>query len=475
MTVQQGRPHPLRTLVILLAGALAFAVAQTSLIPTLTALQEELGTDSSGVAWILTGYLLVAAVATPVAGRLGDMLGKRGMFVGSLAVFGLGSVVSALGHSIEIVVAGRLMQGVGGGILPLAIGIIRDELPADRVPGSIGLISATLGIGGGAGLVMGGTIVDHLPYQWIFWSAAIIAAPAAVAARLLVPESPVRTPGRVDLLGAAVLALGLTPLLYAIARANTWGWASGRTVGLLAAGVLLLAAFIALERRTSEPLVDFGALLRPPVLMTNVTTLLVGFGMFGSFMLIPQLAETPRTTGYGLGLDATEAGLVMLPGSLIMLFSGPLSGALGERLGFKVPLAAGALITAAGLLAIALEHSVEATVLAFNATIAVGYGLVLAAIPNLIVSAVPPTQTGEAIGINMLVRSVGGSLGIQVSAAVLAGSVTAASAAPSEGGYSWAFALTAGVAAVAGLVALAIPVARPSRTAATGPAYATAR
>src|SRR5918999_75999 len=330
------RPQPMRTLLILAAGALAFALAQTTLIPTLGGLARELGTDAGGVAWVLTGYLLAAAVATPVMGRLGDMFGKRRLFVASLVIFAAGNVVSALGSSLETV--------VGGGIFPLAIGIVRDEFPRERVAGSIGLLSALAGIGGGLGLVLGGILSDELSYHWIFWLGAAAAAVAAVAAQLLVPESPVRTPGRVDVRGAVVLAARLVPPLYAVSRANDWGWGSVRTLGVIAAGVAVLAAFVALQRRTRQPLADIDALVRPPVLMTNIATLLVGFGMFGSFILIPQLAETD------FGLDATGAGLLLLPGSLVMLLAGPVSGALGNRYGSKLPLALGGAVAAAGLL-----------------------------------------------------------------------------------------------------------------------------
>ena len=213
MSHDHDRPHPLRSLAVLAIGALGFALAQTTLIPTLTELRDELGTDTSGVAWVLTGYLLAAAVSTPIAGRLGDMFGKRRLFVLSLLVFGAGNVVSALGTSIEVVVAGRVLQGIGGGIIPLAISIIRDEFPPEKVPGSIGLISAIFGIGGGLGLVLGGVITDALSYHWIFWLGAIVAVVAAAAAELFVPESPVRTRGRVDFRGAALLAAGLVPPL----------------------------------------------------------------------------------------------------------------------------------------------------------------------------------------------------------------------------------------------------------------------
>jgi EmrB/QacA subfamily drug resistance transporter len=455
--VHDDRPHPMRSLLILAVPALAFALAQTTIVPALGDLKTELHTDASGVAWTLTGYLLAAAIFTPLFGRLGDMFGKRRMLVLSLIAFAAGCVVSALGSSLELVVAGRVLQGVGGGIFPLCFGIIRDEFPRERVGQSIGLISATLGIGGGFGLVIGGLLVDHASYHWIFWLGAAMSAVAAVAIELFIPESPVRTPGRVDIRGAAVLGVGLTLPMLAIARANDWGWGSTRTLVLIAAGLLILVAWVALERRTDSPLADVTVLSRPPVMMTNIATLLVGFGMFGSFMLIPQLAESPSSTGYGFGLSATSAGLLMLPSSLAMLVVGPFSGVLGARLGNKVPLALGGLTTSIGLLLMSLMHGSQLEIIVFNTIASIGIGLAYAAMPNLIVDAVPREQTGEATGFNAVVRSVGSSLGAQITAAVLAGSVLASSGLPSDDGYTTAFLISAGVALVAALTAAAIP------------------
>ena len=235
------RPHPMRSLFILSLSALAFALAQTTLIPALTELARSLHTDASGVAWTITGYLLAAAVCTPIFGRLGDMFGKRRLLVIALGLFAAGSVVSALGTGLEVVVIGRVLQGAGGGIFPLCFGIIRDEFPRERVAKSIGLLSAIAGVGGGAGLLIGGLLADHVSYHWIFWLGAISAALAAIFIELFVPESPVRTPGRVDVRGALVLAVGLAAPLLAISRANECGWLDGRTLGLFGFGLVVLA------------------------------------------------------------------------------------------------------------------------------------------------------------------------------------------------------------------------------------------
>ena len=435
-----GRPHTTQTLLVLGLAALAFALAQTTLIPAIPELARALHTSAGNVAWALTGYFVAAAVCTPLVGRLGDMFGKKRLLVIALLVFSAGSIVAAVSSDIWIVVAGRVIMGVGGGIFPLCFAIIRDEFPRARVGRSVGLLSALAAIGGGIGLV---------------------GFAAAVGARFLIAESPVRTPGRIDVAGAVVLALGLVLPLIAISQAHQWGWTSARTLGMTAAGVVILVAWIGLERRTEQPLADIGALTKAPVLITNLATLLVGFGMFGSFILVPQLAETPRGTAYGLGFDATQAGLLLLPGSILMLALGPLSGILGARIGNKVPLALGGLAASLGLLLLAVAHGSAIEIILFGTLMFAGIGLGFAAMPNLIIDAVPSEQTGEATGFNALVRSVGSSVGTQVSATILAGSIATDSRYPRDAGYTHAFLVSAAVALVAGIAAAMIPGAKP--------------
>jgi EmrB/QacA subfamily drug resistance transporter len=446
----------MRSLLILCTAALSFALAQTSLIPAIGDLMHTFHTDSAGVAWTLTGYLVSAAVFTPVLGRLGDMFGKKRMLVIALGLFAAGNVLAAVGNSLGMVVAGRVLQGTGGGIFPLCFAIIRDEFPAERVRTSIGLISAIAGIGGGLGLVMGGLLVDHATYHWIFWIGAVVAAAAGVAALLLVPESPNRSPGKVDIRGAALLSVGLVTPLLAISQANTWGWADPRTILLTVVGLAILSVWVAVQRRTAAPLANIATLTRRPVLMTNIATLLTGFGMFGSFILVPQLAEAPVSTGYGFGASATDAGLLMVPGALMMLVAGPLSGRLGGRYGSKVPLGLGGLVAAAGLALLGLAHSTELEVVIFTTLLFTGIGLAFAAMPNLIVDAVSPAETGEATGFNALVRSVGSSLGSQVSGSILAGSVIAGGS-PSNASFRTALLISAVVALVAAATAMIIP------------------
>jgi predicted MFS family arabinose efflux permease len=302
---------------------------------------------------------------------------------------------------------------------------------------------------------LGGVLIDASSYPSIFFAVGAIAAAGAVAARFAVPESAERAGGRVDVRGAVVLSIGVALPLLAIAEGNRWGWAAPRTLGLLAGGMVILSAWVALERRTTEPLIDIPTLLRPQVLVTNVATLLIGFGMVTVFVLTPQLVQEPVSTGYGLGAGATTAGLVLLPGALAMLLLGPVSGALGTRVGNKVPLAAGCLLTSIGMVLLAAGHRTIPVLVVFGLVALAGVGLAFAAMPNLIVVAVPSAQTGEATGINALVRLAGAALGAQVAAAVLAASAVGGVA--QERGYTTAFLVGAGGALLGAVAAILVP------------------
>ena len=462
MTGPDSRQHYGVTLAVLVTGALAYALSQTLVAPALPDIQRELHTSTTAVTYVLTAYLLSASIATPILGRLGDMFGKERVLVATLSVFAVGSLVAALSHSIEMLIAGRAIQGAAGAVFPLSFGIIRDEFPPERVSSSIGLISATAGIGGGLGLILGGLILDNASYHWIFWLGAAMALLAAIATMLFVHESPTRIPARVDVRGAIVLAIGLSIPMYAISQANAWGWTSAKMIGLTVAGLLILAFWVWLESRTEDPLADVSLLAKPAVAMTNLATMLVGFGMFGSFILIPQLVEAPEVTGYGFGLTATQAGLVMLPGALTMLFAGPLSGSLGSRFGNRLPMVLGCLISGIGLLGLGLDHGSTLSVVLWNVFGSIGIGLAFAAMPNLIMEAVPLEQTGEATGINALIRSVGSSLGSQVTASILTATIVASTSLPTGDGFTTAFLAAAGMSIVAGFVAMLIPASGKS-------------
>jgi EmrB/QacA subfamily drug resistance transporter len=460
-----------RVVSLLSFAALTYALAQTMIIAAFDELKGTFAASTSSVAWTLSAFLVISAVATPVLGRLGDMFGKRRMLVAALVLFCAGSIVAALAHSLAVIVIGRAVQGLGGGIFPLCFSIARDELPPDKRRSGIGMISAMVGLGGGGGLLLGGLLIDHVGWQSIFWLSAAEAALAAVLVRRFVGDSGVRNPGRVDVVGAVLLAVGLVLPLAAVTQAPAWGWSDPRIVALTVVGLALLAVWVRYERRRPAPLVNLTLLTSRPVLMTNAATFLAGFGMFGSFIAIPQIAQAPLAD-HGLGLDATGIGLLLLPGALVMLVCGPLSGWLGNRTASRIPLVLGGTLSAVGLIGLGLYHGSDAQLLAFSVPMYAGIGLSYAAMPNLIVDAVPLRQTGEATGVNALVRSVGSALGGQVCATLLASSALA-DGAPGGSGVTASFFISAAVAGLGAIVAVMIPSVPQGRDAA-GPGAVTA-
>ena len=454
---------------LLLAG-MAFALSQTVVSPALPALQREFGADASSAAWILTGYLLAAAVATPIVGKLGDLYGRAQVLTLVLIGFAAGSVVCALAGSLTMLVVGRVIQGVGGGIFPLAFGIIRETFPRERIPTAIGGMSTTFGIGGGVGLVLAGLIVQSLGPSWLFWF-GLVALPAAFAIWHYVPREATRADARVDWLGAVLLSIALASLLYGLSKATAWGWGSPPVLALILGGLSVGAFWVWVETRVAQPLVDMRVLRRRPVLMTNVTAVLVGFSMFASFLLIPQLALAPESTGYGFGLTVTGAGLLMLPSTLVMLVAGPWAGRIAIRSNSRLPLVIGTGVGALAFIVFAGAHATMWEICIGGALLGIGIGFSFSAMTNLVVGAVPRDEVGVATAINTIMRSLGGALGAQLVATLLTAKTLPGSPIPAEAAYTDAFIVAAIAAGLAMLAALAIP-ARPGPRPVTAPAPA---
>ena len=445
----------------LLLAALSFALLQTMVAPALPKIAEEFETTPSAAAWVMTGFLLSASVCTPLAGKLGDLFGKARVLTAVLAIFTVGAIVCALAQSIEVLIAGRVISGVAGGVFPLAFGIINDEVPAERRALGIGLMSAMFGIGGGIGLPLSGVIVDNTDLSFLFLL-GLLAAPAAVAVFKLVPPSPPRERTRVDWTGAVVLSMGLGAVLLGISNANSWGWDSALTLSVITGGIALLVAFTVLETRTSDPLVDMRLMKLRPVLATNIAAFLTGLAMFGSFLLIPQFAQTPEQAGYGFAMTVTQAGLVMLPSSMVMLFAGPLGGMLGGRIGFRYVLMLGTVLAAASFLMLGLTHDHVWEFIVAGMLMGAGISFAFASMANLVVVSVPPEDVGIATGINTIMRTMGGAFGAALVTALLTAETIPGTRLPTEGAYTEAFVISALGALLALGAAVAIPTA-PSR------------
>jgi EmrB/QacA subfamily drug resistance transporter len=449
------RQHYNVTFTLLAVAAVAYALLQSLVAPALLTIQQDLHTTTAGAAWILTAYLLSASVITPIAGRLGDMYGKKRVMVVVLIVLALGTALAGLATTIGVMIVARVIQGAGGAVFPLSFAIIRDEFPRERVPHGIALISAILGIGGGLGIVLAGPIVEHLTYHWLFWFPLVAVVIATIGIVLFVPESPVRTRGRIDPIGAVLLAAWLVALLVPISEGPTWGWTSAKTLGLFALAAVLIPVWVWTESRSRAPLVDMQMMRLRPVWTTNLAALVLGFGMFASFVLVPEFVELPARDGFGFGASVTEAGLFMLPATMGMLIGGPISGRLSSTVGSRVPLMLGALLSCIAFVLLTLAHDQRWEIYVALLIMGIGIGFAFASMANLIVESVPAQQTGVATGMNTIIRSIGGAIGSQVSAAIVTATLVAGR--PTDHGFTLAFACAAGALALGFFVAMYVP------------------
>jgi EmrB/QacA subfamily drug resistance transporter len=458
------RVHPKVTMAVLSGAGLAYAVLSSAVVPALPTIQHSLHTSETGVTWLLTGYLLSASVGTAILGRLGDMYGKEHVLVWTLVILSGGTLLAALSHSLALLIAARVVQGVAGGIFPLSFGIVRDEFPPEKVAGSIGFLSAVLGIGAGVGIVAGGFIVEHLSWQWLFWMPLGVVVLAAVGTWRFVPESPVRVPGRVNWLAAALMSVGISAVLIAISETTTWGWGSTRTLGLLGAGALVCVAWVAVETRSREPLIDMAMMRIRGVWTTNLTAFLLGAGMYSSFIIFPRFAQLPTSTGFGYGASVVLSGVYLLPSTIGMVVVGFAAGSIASRFGSKRAVIAGSAVTAAafGLITAAHDHPYDMLVSA--ALLGIGIGLAFAALGNLIVQAVAAHQTGAAGGMNTVMRTIGGALGGQLAATFIADHTHLG--VPTVTGFTDTFAMATGFLLVCTLAAFLIPGRHASHPAA---------
>jgi EmrB/QacA subfamily drug resistance transporter len=461
------RQHYNVTLAALTSAGVAYALLQTMVVPALPALRRDLHTSTAWVTWLLTSFLLVSAIATPILGKLGDQYGKARLLRISMAALFVGCIACVCAWDIWSLIAARAIQGVGGAVFPLSFAIIKDEFPPEKVGAAVGTVSAVFGIGGGLGLVVSGLILDNLPWRWVFVVAAVAVGASAVMVWRSVPESPVKTASRVDVSGALLLSLALGSLLVAITEGAGWGWSSGRIVGLFGVALAAAAAWAFVEQHVPEPMVDLRMLSYRPVLLTNLTGLIGGFAMFGSYVLVPNFAETPRglpdsvlgLVHYGFGASSTTVGLYLLPGTLIGVLSGPLVGTIGSRWGPKWPLALGVALAALGSAVLAQWHDHPWQIVVGMFMLGAGFPFMFGAMAKIIVDSVRPEETGVAGGINTVMRTVGGVLGAQFVAAILAGNTIRGTTVPTERAFALGFWAAAGAAVVA--VGLAVFVTPP--------------
>jgi MFS family permease len=464
------RPSPSAiTAVLALSGTLV-ALMQTLVVPLLPDFPGILGVTADDASWLVTATLLSSAVATPIVSRSADMYGKRKMMVVCLAIMVAGSVMAAVGGAFVWLIIGRALQGFSSALIPVGISIMRDELPKEKMGSAVALMSATLGIGSAMGLPLAGVLYESLGWASIFWVSAGAGVLLLLAVVLIVPESKVRTRGSFDYAGALVLSAALAALLLAISKGGSWGWGSEPVLLLFLTAAILLAVWVPYELKVRQPMVDLRTSARRPVLMTNLASLLIGFAMFANMLLTTQQLQLPAVTGYGFELNVITAGLCMVPSGLAMVVFAPLSGRIIRIFGGKTALMAGALVMIVGYVGRVFFYDSIAWVIIGSTVVSVGTAIAYAAMPTLIMGAVPITETASANGLNSLVRAIGTSTSSAAIAAVFTSVTIAVGDArlPSFDAFRDIFWLAAAASAASMLAAVFIPraagVRRPPAT-----------
>ncbi|WP_030662643.1 MFS transporter [Streptomyces rimosus] len=447
---------------VLAFAGIVVAVMQTMLVPVIKDLPTLLATAPNNATWVMTATLLTGAVATPIMGRLGDLYGKRRMLLASLAFMVVGSLICGVTVDMTTMLVGRALQGFAMGAIPLGIGIMRDQLPPERLGSAMALMSSSIGVGGGLALPAASLVAQQTDWHALFFGAAGLGVLAMLLSVVCVPESSVRATGRFDVLGAIGLTGGLVCLLLPVTKGSDWGWGSPTTLGLFGGAVAVLLLWGVYELRVAAPLVDLRTTARREVLLTNLASIMVGVAFYAISLVLPQLLQLPESTGYGLGQTMVVAGLCVAPLGLTMMLTAPVYARISARRGPKTTLMLGMLIIAVGYGAgLGLMSAAWQTVI-ISIVVGAGIGLAYSSLPALIVGAVDPSETSAANGLNTLMRSIGTSVSSAVIGMVLAhlsapaGSVTV----PTMAGFRVSFAIATGAVAV-GLVLAAFLPSRP--------------
>ncbi|MFD0804869.1 MFS transporter [Nocardioides caeni] len=452
----------LTTVAILCFGGLVAALTQTMVIPIQGELGRLLDTSEANASWVVTSTLVAGAVAMPIAGRLGDLFGKQRVLAISALVLLLGSLVCALSDSLVPMLAGRLLQGLAMGFIPVGIALMREVTPPALTATAMAAMSATLGVGGAIGLPLSAWIVQDFSWHTLFWVSTGLAAVMALAVVALVPHVRDAVPGRFDVIGALGLAVGLVGLLVAVSKGNAWGWTSGRTLGLLAAAVVVLLVWGRYELRVTDPLCDLRVTASRPVLLTNAAAVAIGFGMMAQAIVVPRLLQSPAETGYGLGQTLLQTGLWMAPGGLVMMAFSPISGRMIRALGARTTLIVGASVLGSGYLFAFFLTTAPWQLLVANCITSAGVGIGYAAMPTLILESVPLTEAGSAVGVNGLMRSIGTSVSSAAMAAILTASTIGLGGQelPSETAFHLCFIVGAAAAFLGAVLAAMVPSRR---------------
>lgn len=453
----------LSLLPILVYTALTSAIVSSLgmlLVPTLS---HELDVSVSTAQWMLTVNLLVGAVATPIMGRLSDGPYKKRLLLTSLAIIMVGSIMAACAPNFTVFLIGRALQGLSYGIVPVTIALARRYLPEVQVRPGISSLSVTVSTGLGVGYPLTGMLASGFGFRVAFAFAVVFLVTAIIVVWRVVPDGPDdRAPrNRFDVLGAALLGLGLTALLVAVSEGSNWGWGSVATLGFFLAAAAILATWVRVELRVSNPLINLRVIRHKDVLLANCTAIGLGAAMYMGLSVASIIAQAPGTTAYGIGLPLFWAGFVMLPLSVGSFTANRVVRKLSGRINLPTLLPLGAGMTAIGAILLWQVHDQLWEILVGMMLFGVGMGTTYASMPGLIARSVADTELGSAVSFNQVLRTVGGAFGSALSGSVLA-SYLAADLNPTDTGITLALGLSAGASTVV-FTALAVNHVRARR------------
>ncbi len=405
--------------------------------PLVPRLADDYGVPLATAQWSLTITLLVGAVTAPVIGRLSDGPQRLHVLISALTVVTAGSILAALPTgSFALLVTGRGLQGVGLGLIPVAIGIARDHLDPGRARSTLATLSVTAVVGVGLGYPLTGLIAEHLDFKVAFWLAAGLGIIALVLSLLVVPTSMHRTSQTFDVTGALLLGLGLTGLLISISEGEAWGWGSARLLVLATTSIVVVAVWTRHQMHVQQPIIDLRLMQNRSVLTANLAAILAGVGMYLLMSMIIRYVETPRSTGYGLGTSVLVGSLVLLPLSITSYLSTKLATFLSRWLSPGRILPFGMLSFTASFLMYNASRDHLWEIFVVMGLAGVGTGCSFAVMPRMIVNATKPEQTGSALALNQVLRMVGFSIGSALSATVLAAYTATGARFPTDRGFT---------------------------------------
>ncbi|NEE04565.1 MFS transporter [Phytoactinopolyspora halotolerans] len=446
---------------VLCFSSLCAALMQSLVIPIQGELPVLLSTSAANASWVVTATLLGAAVAMPVTGRLADMYGKKPVLIASAAILLVGSLICAMSDSVGPMLVGRVLQGTAMGYIPVAISMVRETAPPHLRNTAVAGVSATLGVGGALGLPLAAWIAQDFDWHALFWVSAALAAIMITLTAIVVPQMRDAHPGRLDIAGAIGLAAGLVGVLVGVTKGNDWGWGDSNTLGMISGGILVLLLWGWYELRHREPLIDLRTTARTPVLLTNIAAVLIGFGMMAQSIVVPQLLQTPEATGHGLGQTIMQTGLWMAPAGIMMMLFTPVSSRMLTQLGARITLAAGAAVIALGYTVAVFLMNAPWQLMLASCVASAGVGIGYAAMPTLILTNVPPSESAASVGLNGLMRSMGTTIAGAVMAVALTSQTTTLNASlpamPTQGAFQLCFIIGAAAAITGALIVLLIP------------------